>query len=210
MNAAAVGVALSGDLRVETAISFGCSPVGIDMEVTESQGNRIVKLDGRPAVDVWTELAGSATYTGGDQTAAIAVGVPTRGRGLDGYLVRAAFGFDQEGAAVLQSGVPTGTRVMLHHRTFEDALEGSEAMARDLATRLEGATVRAVLGLECGGRTKPFLGIKTCREENDAIQQILAPDAPWLGLLPWGEIHPAAGVPVFNNFSYPMVVIADR
>ncbi len=209
-SAGAVAVALEGDFYVETAISSGCSPVGIEMTVTASQANLLMELDGSPAVDVWKEVAGSATHTGGDQTAALALGVPvaTDGR-LDGFLVRAAFGFTDDGAAVLQSGIPQGTDVMLHHRTIENALDGSQAMAADLASRLVGKRIVAVLGLECGGRTKPFLGIETCERENATLQQILGADGAWLGFLPWGEIHPIGGIPRFNNFTYPMLVIAE-
>lgn len=206
----AVAVAITGDFTVETAISAGCSPVGIEMEVTAAEGNMIRELDGQPAAEVWKSVAGSATQTGGDQTAALSVGVPVDGNGgSPGYLVRAAFGFTDDGAAILQAPVPEGTDVMLHHRTIEDALEGSEAMARDLAGRLEGKTITAVLGFECGGRTKPFLGIDTCRRENDSLQKILGDDGVWLGLLPWGEIHPIGDTPRFNNYTYPMLVIAE-
>jgi len=209
-NEGAVAIAMAGDFIVESAISAGCSPVGIEMEVTAAEGNMILELDGLAAADVWKSVAGSATQTGGDQTAALSVGVPATGDGATGgYLVRAAFGFTEDGAAILQAPIPEGTDVMLFHRTFEDALDGSTAMAQDLAARLGGKTITAVLGLECGGRTKPFLGIDTCRRENDALQEILGEDGAWLGLLPWGEIHPIGGKPRFNNYTYPMLVIAE-
>jgi hypothetical protein len=207
-NAGAGAVALDGDFQVETAISSGCSPVGIEMMVTAADENRILELDGDRALDVWRDIAGSFSYATGDQSAALAIGVPVvTGGELDGYLVRAAYGFTDDGGAVLQTGVPAGTAVMLQHRTIEDALNGSKAMATELAERVAARSIVAVLGLECGGRTKPFLGIDVCRRENAELQRILGPEGAWLGFLPWAEIHPIGGEPRFNNFTYPMVVI---
>jgi small ligand-binding sensory domain FIST len=35
----------------------------------------------------------------------------------------------------------------------------------------------------------------------------VAPDAPWLGMLAWGEIAPVGGEPAFHNYTYPLVVL---
>ena len=51
-----VGVALSGDIEVDTIVAQGCRPVGLPMFVTKAHGNVIWELDGRRAVEVLQEL----------------------------------------------------------------------------------------------------------------------------------------------------------
>jgi small ligand-binding sensory domain FIST len=80
-------------------------------------------------------------------------------------------------------------------------------MGGDLAERVGKRHVLAVLGFECGARTSPFLGLKGTNEENIALQAAIAPDAPWLGMLAWGEIAPVGGEPAFHNYTYPLVVL---
>jgi small ligand-binding sensory domain FIST len=46
-----VGVALSGNLRVETIVAQGCRPIGRPMLVTRCQGNVLFELDQRPPLE---------------------------------------------------------------------------------------------------------------------------------------------------------------
>jgi hypothetical protein len=203
----AVAAGLSGSFTVETDICHGTSPVGIEMTVTKAEANKVLEFDGRPALQVWQEFCSEAPEHI-DHSGAIGIGLPTRDP--DVYLVRCAFGVDTDRQGVIfQAGIPVGSRVMFNHRTIQGALDGTVAMGRRLAQRLTGKTVRAVLGFECGARTKPFLGKDTTIKENVALQDALAPDAEWLGMLAWGEVSLFDGNPGFVNFSYPVLVLAD-
>jgi hypothetical protein len=206
-SGAAVAVALSGDVAIELASSTGCSPVGIEMIVTRAEGNRVLELDGRPALRVWQEITQAAPdRPAPDATASLAIGVPSR----DGHLIRAVFGLDVErGGIALQAGVATGTPVMLCHRTLRDVLDGARQAARELNRRVAGKRVRAVLGYECGARTAPFLGAAGTLAENLEIQQALAPDAEYAGAVVWGELFPAGGRSAFHDHGYPLLVIAE-
>ena len=62
-------------------------------------------------------------------------------------VIRGAFGFNKEtGAIVLQAAIPEGSKVMLHHRTVEHVLSGTETMAGDLAQKLQGRSPWLSLG----------------------------------------------------------------
>jgi hypothetical protein len=204
----AVAVALAGDFGMETAVCHGTSPVGIEMTVTGADGPVLLELDGRAALEVWQEIT-SAGPPNFDHTAALAVGI--RADDEEGlYLVRAAFGTDvARGGVVLQAGLPTGSAVMLHHRTIEGVLDGTAGMARDLSARLAGKTVRAVLGFECGARTARFLGQEGVVRENVQLQEAVGGDPAWLGMLAWGELYPHGGQPQFHNYTYPVLAITD-
>jgi hypothetical protein len=204
----AVALALAGPVGLEVGKSHGTSPTGIEMIVTRSEGPIILELDGRPALEVWQEIT-SAGPPDVDHTASLAVGILQPGAEEGQYLVRGAFGTDlARGGVVLQVGLPPGTPVMLHHRTIEGALAGTAAMGRDLAARLAGRAVRAVLGFECGARTARFLGEEGVLRENVGLQDAIGGDPAWLGLLAWGELCPVGGRPTFHNYAYTLLVLA--
>jgi small ligand-binding sensory domain FIST len=46
-----VGIAFSGNLRVETIVAQGCRPIGRAMLVTRCQGNVLFELDQRPPLE---------------------------------------------------------------------------------------------------------------------------------------------------------------
>lgn len=208
-----LALAIGGSFDVEVGICHGTAPVGIASVITKARGQRIFEIDGRPAVDVWRETTGCTVEDLVHQShlAAWAVGVEVTGAGGEvERVIRGAFGFDTEtGALILQAPVAEGTRVMLQHRTIEKVLDGTREMSAKLAERLAGRTARAVLGFECAARTFPFLGEANTRAEHEALRAAVAPDAPWLGMMAWGEVGPAAGRPAFHNYTYPLMVLTE-
>jgi hypothetical protein len=88
-------------------------------------------------------------------------------------------------------------------------LDGTRSAVRELAGRLAGKRVRAVLGFEGGARTTPFLGADGTLAENLELQQALAPDADYAGLIAWGEVFTAGGRPTVHNYAYPILAIAE-
>lgn len=208
VSGAAVGFALSGEIGVEFQGCHGCSPIGIELTVTRAEGNVLKELDGKRAFDVWAELCGDIDSSS-NQSSALAIGVPC-GPHPDDYLVRAAYALDpRSGAVHLGPAIPEGTHIMLHHRTVEDVTEGAARMGRELRAALGERRVRAVLGFECGARTRPFLGEDGTLDENLSLQAELGADAAWLGMIPWGELMPVAGRPAFHNYAYALIALTD-
>lgn len=207
---AAVAVAISGDFQIEIGVCHGCSPVGVEFEVTRAEGNILYELGGRRASDVWEEICGSiADKT--NQSSALAIGVPLQGAsGALDYQVRAGYFIDTEsGGVTLGPSIATGTHIMLHHRTTEDVVEGARQMGRDMVARIGSRRVCALLGFECGARTLPFLGVEGTLKENQELQSLFDESVPWLGMMPWGEIIPMGGPPTFHNYSYPLLAIVE-
>jgi hypothetical protein len=211
----AVALGLGGPFSAELGVCHGTSPTGLTMTLTRAEANRLLEIDGRPALEVWQEVTGLAEGETSDlnHVAAWAIGIERPVPAVDGhtksaYAIRAAFGFDpNEKSITLQAAIPSNTKIMFHHRTTAAVMEGTKVMGGDLADRVRNQNVWAVLGFECGARTSPFLGSKATTEENIALQGAIAPDAPWLGMLAWGEIAPVGGEPAFHNYTYPLVVL---
>jgi hypothetical protein len=215
-----VALALDGPFRAEIGMCHGTAPTGINVTVTRSQGPMVLEIDGRQAVDVWRQATGCerSEVVNQDHNAAWALGVERRywvdgpqGRTQEvAHMMRCAFGFDLEaGGVIFQAPIPAGTQVMFCHRTEKNVLQGSEEMAATLLGRLAGRSPWAVLGFECGARTYPFLGPANTAAEHETLRGLVAPGAPWLGMMAWGEIGPCGGEPGFHNFTYPLVVLVD-
>jgi hypothetical protein len=217
----AVGLGLCSRGRpfgAELGFCHGTVPTGVTMTLTRADGNVLLELDGRPALDVWREAIGARPDEVLNQahTAALAMGVekkvaiPGAVREESVYLIRAAFGFSEKTRGiVVQAAIPQGSKILFHHRTVDVVRKGTVAMGEDLARRLEGKSPWAVLAFECGARTAPFLGRAGTLEENLALQAAVAPAAPWLGLLAWGEVASLGGDPTVHNYSYPLVVLTS-
>ncbi len=208
-----VALALAGDFNFELGICHGTAPTGITSVVTKADGNRVLEIDGRSAVDVWRETTGCRKEDLVEQShlAAWAVAVEITGPGGQSeQSIRGAFGFDPEsGALILQAPVAEGTKVTLHHRTVEKVLSGTETMGKQLAERLAGRKPWAVVGYECAARTFPFLGESNTRAEHEQLRAAVAPESPWLGMMAWGEVGPCAGKNAFHNYTFPLLVLTD-
>jgi hypothetical protein len=214
-----VALGLSGQFAVEMGICHGTSPTGISMTITKSEGAHILEIDGKPALDVWYQSTGHSegAVIHQDSLAAWALGIQCQAEGGSDAaahtetVIRGAFGFDPAARAIIvQAGIPSGSQVMFHHRTVEDVLSGTEVMASNLARRLSGRSPWAVLGFECAARTFPFLGPTNTLKEHERLRGAIAPNAPWLGMMAWGEVGPSGGQPAFHNYTYPLVVFTEK
>lgn len=217
LSHAVVGLALYGDFVAECATSTGTEPTTSSAIVTKAEGNVIVELDGRPAIQLYSEFLGDTVLTEitNETNSAVALGVelPKTTHSSDvqsPYVVRGPFMLDNaRGGLVMGASIPTGTKIVFHRRSIAAALEGAEAVAQTLRKRLAQRTVRVVLGFECGARTAPLLGRAEALREQLLVQRILAPDAAWLGMLAWGELAPYNGLVTYYNYTLPLLVLAE-
>lgn len=211
MGHTAIALALAGPFAAEIGVCHGTSPTGVEMTLTRAEGNKLIEIDGRSATDIWLEITGcnEEEINNQDYVSAWAVGVeqPLPDE-KSVYVIRAAFGFDLDtGEVLVQAAIPEGTNIMFHHRSVAEVTQGTAAMGQELAERVSGRRPWAVLGFECAARTQAFLGQVATNAENVALQAAVAPGAPWLGMLAWGEIAPAGGATRFHNYTFPLAVL---
>lgn len=213
----AVAIALAGEFVAEIGSTTGTEPTASTATVTRADGNVLLEFDGRPALAVYSEFLGVETLTelSNEMNVRVALGfeLGEAARGADAgspYVVRGPFGLDvARGGLVMAASVPEGTRVVFHTRSVRAAVDGAERMARTLAARLAGRSVRLAMGFECGARTVPLLGRVEATREQAAVQRAFAADTEWLGVLAWGELAPFAGRATYYNFTYPLLALAE-
>ncbi|MCZ6719933.1 MAG: FIST C-terminal domain-containing protein [Proteobacteria bacterium] len=180
------GALISQDVAVATALTQSCSPIGKLHEVTECEENIAFTLDGRPALDVFTEdigevLARDLRQLGGIVFAAL----PVRGSDTGDYLVRDVIGFDTEqGLIGIGEALEPGTQILFVRRDRAAALTDLERMLGGLKRRA-ASPPKGALYYSCLARGPNLFGPNS--EELRAIEGILG-DVPLVGFFGNGEI----------------------
>jgi small ligand-binding sensory domain FIST len=180
------GVLFSEDVGVMTRLSQGCSPIGPQHKITESQRNIMMQLDARPALDVFKEdvgeiLARDLARTGGY----IFAGLPIAGSDTGDYLVRNLLGVDPKNKLLaIGDMVEPGGQVMFCRRDANTAREDLVRMLGALKERLNGPP-RGGVYVSCVGRGANLFGPNS--EELKLIETELG-DFPLVGFYANGEI----------------------
>jgi small ligand-binding sensory domain FIST len=186
-----VGVALTGDVAVDTVVSQGCRPIGQPMFVTRAQRNVAYELDGEPALAALERLHASLPTEDRQLFRhSLFIGVGMRdgqasyGRG--DFLVRNLVGVDPDsGALAVGAPVKTGTVVQFQ-------LRDARTSAQDLAELLgqhEHVTPSGALLFSCVGRGRLLYG--AANHDSDLFAQVMGP-VPLGGFFCNGEIGPVS------------------
>ncbi len=211
-NDSVVALKLTGVGGVVWETSHGVEPLGLEVKVTEAEGNVLKKLNGKPALDVWSEqLLGTFTFHVDDWTWVLGVRLPESDpNDPEGLVSRGVFGINKETKELtLLAPIPVGSTVHICHRTVEAVYDRGLKMGDRMKKKLEGKTPIIALAFECGARPRPFLGDEKALEEVCHIQRTIGSEIPWLGMYPWGEIAPKGGRSVFSNFQFPLLVLCE-
>jgi len=191
-----------GQFDVDVEVAHGCIPVGLDHEVTRSDGYNVYEIDERPAWELvreYVELDEEAPFDGG-VTALISVAqlLPED----SGTIIRSPVRLDREtGALFFPGGLPQGARVHLTRRTTESIRSSALASAQAIAERHPKRQPTLVLQFDCAGRGRVLLGNATSDAVVRPVQRVLGPGTAWLGCHTYGEIAPVNGRPFYHNFT---------
>lgn len=131
------GVLIGGRRQLAIGLTQGCSPIGTAHTITSSQGNALITLNDRPALEVLYEDAGICDDDDPRQAlasvhAALLVGAPESGD----YLVRHLVGIDPAKGVIAIADDASDTRqLMFVRRDAVNAATDIERMLDDLQTR---------------------------------------------------------------------------
>jgi len=180
------GLMLAPGVSVATALTQGCSPVGPVRTIDEAQDNIVMKIDGRPALEVFLEdigpeLAQNLRRLGGT----IFAGLPVAGSDTGDYLVRNLMGIDpRQGWIALAAEVAPGDKIVFTRRDPESAKKDLLRMLKQLGARLPGPP-RAGVYVSCIARGRSLFGEPAV--ETGLIRETLG-DFPLVGFFANGEI----------------------
>lgn len=194
-GAGVAGLALSGNIEIDTVVAQGCRPVGSPLFVTRGEGNVIHELDGRRPADVLQDL--HATLSERDRQLmrhSLSIGVAmAAGREVyrqGDFLVRNIIGLDgRSGAMAVGATIQTSQVVQFQLRDAKTSAADLETMLARYVTSGSARPAGALL-FSCLGRGQYLYGqpdhdSSTFRKHLGAV--------PLGGFFCNGEIGPVGG-----------------
>jgi small ligand-binding sensory domain FIST len=200
-----VGVVLPAAAAPRVVVSQGCRPLGQPMIVTRAEGNLLLDLAGRSALERLEEAVAGASP---DERARLAGGLHI-GIAVDehrmtfetgDFLVRAVVGADRDaGALAVGQRVEVGTTVQFHVRD-------AEAADHDLRRLMAGRDGDGALVFTCNGRGRHLFGAP----DHDARVVAEAIDSRAVaGMFCAGEIGPVGTRSYLHSFTASVLLFGD-
>ncbi len=201
----AVGVALNGDIVLDTVVAQGCRPIGELVQVTRCKGNLLYELDGEPVLPLLQELftdlderdrqlAGTALFVG------VLMDEFSEKPQVGDFLIRNLIGIDpQRGAIAVGENLQEGMRLRFHVRDAETSAEDLHAMLTGYNKVVpEGAGASGALLFSCLGRGEGLY--KEPNFDTGVFREHLG-DLPVGGFFCNGEIGPVGGATFLHGYT---------
>jgi len=206
---------VSGDFDLITDVSHGCVPIGLEMEVTKVDANRIYEIDGRPVLDVMTECVGEGIVRDfGKAALHFCIGQqsdPDLIDCYDQYSIRyIAKLYPEDGSIALPVKMRKGDRIWLTRRDRDKMFAACHRSIDKLAVKIEGRRPFLVLNINCVGRGKIVLADKEKNDLLSSFQTSLAPGIPWIGFFSYGEFCPVKERNTFHNYTEVLALFVWR
>lgn len=196
------GVMFSSRVAVVSGLSQGSAPLGLVHQITNAQGNVLITLDGKRALDVLKEDVGCDTDAELRRLAAhVNVALLVAGSDTGDYVVRNLVGLDPaRGLVAIGDLVEPGGRLMFCGCGRDSAAKDLQRMVGNLAARA-GAPTKGALYFSCVARGPNLFGPHA--EEMALVRSGLGA-VPLAGFYANGEIS--------NNrlYGYTGVLVAFR
>jgi small ligand-binding sensory domain FIST len=208
-----VGVALSGDISVDTIVAQGCRPVGEPMMVTKSEGSIVQRLGDATPMEILKEL-----FNGADKhdkwliRRGLHVGIvvdrfTTSFSGGD-FLIRNVIGLDQVTGGIKVSDVAQEGQIVQFH--LRDAATARADLAAALQQYVDvrlGQRPEAALLFSNIGRGHHLY--READHDTNLFREIIAP-VPLTGLFCNGEIGPIGESTFLHGYTSSFALISRR
>ncbi len=194
-SGAVVAAVLEGEaLQVSQYYNLGWKGVGLAMQVTRSEGNRVWEIEGEPVIGLYRKFLGEGVVAGFPASASEFPLIIENGVNV----ARAMIAVEEDGSALFAGDVPQGSKVRFG--------VGSPAMieqaVRDECLRI-GEAAEALFVYSCSGR-KAFFGELLNREFEP-----LASLAPMNGFFAYGEFFPNKGSGCLLNITTTVLALRE-
>lgn len=206
-NEGLVGLAVSGNITVDTVVAQGCRPIGKPLRVSACQGNILLELDGEPAIkklkkvleelpEKDQELARNSLFLG------VVMDEFKTDFKCGDFVIRNLVGLVPEaGAIVVGELLREGRTVQFHLRDAATSSEDLRMMLknyRDHSGSETAALTQGALLFSCLGRGKYLYGTKN--HDSDSFREYVG-DVPLTGFFCNGEIGPVAGTTFLHGYT---------
>ena len=212
-SSGAVGVAMHGNIAVDTVVAQGCRPIGKAMRITQSSRNMLEGLDGETPLTVLRGMF--PTLPPRDQELlrhSLFLGVvmdefldaPQQGD----FLIRNVMGMDdRSGALAIGEMLKEGQLVQFHLRDAETSAQDLTAVLERYAGDNRENRVHGALLFSCLGRGQYLYGRPN--HDTDIFRDKLGA-APLGGFFCNGEIGPVGGVTFLHGYTSSFGIFRPR
>lgn len=187
----AMALVLSGGVRMDTIIMHGCKPSSDYHKITKADGNVVLEIDGKPAVDMIANLLGESSGLGWqDFPLFVTLGVNKGDKygefKEEEYANRLCMSVDKErgGLVMFEPDLEEGSEVQLMRRSIDFQYIGQRA--QKLLDGLGSRKPVFALYIDCAGRASAYCG--TEGEEAEEVQKVIGSKMPMLGMFSGVEI----------------------
>ncbi len=200
----AIGIAMEGNIAVDTIVAQGCRPIGQLMSITKCQQNLLLSLDQRPPIEVVRELYGASSQRDQEMMQnSLFLGVvmddfteePRQGD----FLIRNVIGLDaRTGTMAIGEMLREGQRVQFHLRDAITSADDLAALLSRYAGEERASQCQGALLFSCLGRGQYLYG----RPDHDTeLFQTNVGSIPLGGFFCNGEIGPVGGTTFLHGYT---------
>ena len=199
-----IGIALSGDIELDTIVAQGCRPIGKPMKITECQDTLLKEIDGKPTLEVLQAL--NETLSDSDKKllqTSLFLGIemnPMKDDPKQGdFLIRNLMGVDREsGALAIGALLRTGQLVQFHLRDKKMSAEDLDVMLTRYQSIGQTENARGALLFSCLGRGKYLYG--EANHDTNMFRNKLG-EIPLGGFFCNGEIGPVGSTTFLHGYT---------
>ncbi|ADI63749.1 FIST signal transduction protein [Trichormus azollae] len=209
-----VGLALSGDIVLETIVAQGCRPIGELLQVTKAERNIILELDEQVPLVVLRNLISSLSEEEKMLTQhSLFVGLAMNEFQLSlkqgDFLIRNLLGVDPSaGAIAIGDRVRPGQRLQFHLRDAQASAEDLELILQEYQEQsTSGSSPLAALMFSCVGRGAGLYG--KANFDSELFKRYFH-DIPMGGYFCAGEIGPVSGRTFLHGYTSVFAICRQR
>ena len=215
-GAVAVGFA-DPTLEVITQATLGFNIIGEPFEVTRSELNRIIELDGQPAWKFLTNRLGFPETAKGLEAGPalwLAQKLPEELHDEYGntHIISTVLKVDADSRVYGPVVYPEGTKLWNAERNEKRMFEDLDKMVEQLAKRCKGRKPLAVFHADCAARGRWSFN-RVLKDEIVSRMQyplIQDKDVPWLGIYGFGEFARLGGQNRFHMLTTSLFIILKK
>jgi len=210
----AVGVAITGNVILDTVVAQGCKPIGKPLRVTKCDHNILYELEDKPALiilkdlleslsDAEQELARNALFIG------LAMDEFKSDFKVGDFLIRNIIGIEpKSGALVVAEILHDGRTVQFHVRDAATSSEDLRMMLKSyMDTNSAGDKHEGALLFSCLGRGTYLYG--SPNHDSAGFKQYLG-EIPLSGFFCNGEIGPVGGTTFIHGYTSSFGIFKEK
>ena len=208
-----VGVAIHGDISVDTVVAQGCRPVGRPMRVTGCHGNSLLGLDGRTPFELLKELFEGLSERDRELAQhSLFLGVVmdelNDSPQLGDYLIRNIIGIDpRQGTLGIGETLKEGQTVQFHLRDAETSGQDLDEMLSQYSARHPLYEEAGALLFSCLGRGSYLYG--RADHDTDMFREKVG-HMPLTGFFCNGEIGQVGGSTFLHGYTSSFGIFRPR